>query len=212
MAIYSDLEGKVVLVTGAARGIGKAISEEFARQGSIVIMTDLKHQEELLKKNDEEFEKKYAAFVRYIAGDVTNKEDVKNVASASHMMVGKGFDILVNNAGIIADNIFLRMKEEEWDRVLNVNLYGTKNFCQAVLPQMLKQKKGSIINIASVIGLYGNTGQANYAASKAGIIALTKSIAKEYGSRGIRANAIAPGYIETAMSHQIPEKTKATYG
>lgn len=196
------LEGKTALITGAARGIGKALALRFAQNGSNIAFTDLVIDEnaEQTKREIEELGVKCAAYASNAADFAQTAEVVDKIkVDFGHI------DILVNNAGITKDGLMLRMTEGQWDAVINVNLKSAFNFIHAVLPLMMRQRKGSIINMASVVGVHGNAGQANYAASKAGLIALAKSIAQEVGSRGIRANAIAPGFIETAMTAALPE-------
>jgi len=196
------LEGKVALITGAARGIGKSIAMKFAKEGADIAFTDL-NRDENMEATEKEIEalgvkaKGYASN----AADFAQTEDVvaKIKEDFGHI------DILVNNAGITKDGLMMRMTEAQWDAVIAVNLKSAFNFIHAILPIMMRQRNGSIINMASVVGVHGNAGQANYAASKAGLIALAKSIAQEVGSRGIRANAIAPGFIETAMTAALPE-------
>lgn len=199
------LEGKVALVTGAARGIGKALAVRFAREGADIAFTDLAINEDALqtKKEIEELGVKCRAY----AADASNFEETEKIVNTIKDDFGR-IDVLVNNAGITKDGLMLRMTEQQWDLVLKVNLKSAFNFIHAVLPIMLRQKGGSIINMASVVGVHGNAGQANYAASKAGMIALAKSVAQEVGSRGIRANAIAPGFIETAMTAALPEEVR----
>ena len=193
------LEGKTALITGAARGIGKALALRFAQNGANIAFTDLVIDEnaEQTKREIEELGVKCAAYAADFAQTAEVVDKIK--VDFGHI------DILVNNAGITKDGLMLRMTEGQWDAVINVNLKSAFNFIHAVLPLMMRQRKGSIINMASVVGVHGNAGQANYAASKAGLIALAKSIAQEVGSRGIRANAIAPGFIETAMTAALPE-------
>lgn len=196
------LEGKTAIVTGASRGIGKAVAIEFAKQGCNVAFTDLFYNEQAM-----ETEKEIAAFgvkVKGYASDASNFEDTDKVVAEIVKEFG-AVDILVNNAGITKDTLLMRMTEEQWDMVINVNLKSVFNFTKAVQRTMLKQRSGSIINMSSVVGVSGNAGQANYSASKAGIIGFTKSVAKELGSRGIRSNAIAPGFIITEMTGQLPE-------
>lgn len=196
------LEGKTALITGAARGIGKALALRFAQNGANIAFTDLVIDEnaEQTKREIEELGVKCAAYASN-AADFAQTADVVDKIKVDFGHI----DILVNNAGITKDGLMLRMTEGQWDAVINVNLKSAFNFIHAVLPLMMRQRKGSIINMASVVGVHGNAGQANYAASKAGLIALAKSIAQEVGSRGIRANAIAPGFIETAMTAALPE-------
>lgn len=196
------LEGKTAFITGAARGIGKALALRFAQNGANIAFTDLVIDEnaEQTKREIEELGVKCAAYASNAADFAQTAEVVDKIkVDFGHI------DILVNNAGITKDGLMLRMTEGQWDAVINVNLKSAFNFIHAVLPLMMRQRKGSIINMASVVGVHGNAGQANYAASKAGLIALAKSIAQEVGSRGIRANAIAPGFIETAMTAALPE-------
>ena len=196
------LEGNTALITGAARGIGKALALRFAQNGANIAFTDLVIDEnaEQTKREIEELGVKCAAYASNAADFAQTAEVVDKIkVDFGHI------DILVNNAGITKDGLMLRMTEGQWDAVINVNLKSAFNFIHAVLPLMMRQRKGSIINMASVVGVHGNAGQANYAASKAGLIALAKSIAQEVGSRGIRANAIAPGFIETAMTAALPE-------
>lgn len=199
------LEGKTALITGAARGIGKALALRFAQQGANIAFTDLVIDEngEQTKREIEELGVKCQAYASNAADFTQTAEVVEQIKNDfGHI------DILVNNAGITKDGLMMRMTEGQWDAVINVNLKSAFNFIHAVLPLMMRQRKGSIINMASVVGVHGNAGQANYAASKAGLIALAKSIAQEVGSRGIRANAIAPGFIETAMTAALPEDVR----
>ncbi|MFI3263895.1 MAG: 3-oxoacyl-[acyl-carrier-protein] reductase [Rikenellaceae bacterium] len=199
------LEGKVAVVTGAARGIGKAIAIEFAKAGADVAFTDL-----VIDENGLATEAEINALGVKGKGYASNAADF----TATHDVIGqihKDFgriDVLVNNAGITKDGLMMRMSEAQWDAVINVNLKSAFNFVHAVTPIMARQKGGSIINMSSVVGVSGNAGQCNYSASKAGMIGLAKSIAKEMGPRGIRANAIAPGFIITEMTDQLPEEVK----
>ena len=206
------LQGKTALITGAARGIGKAIALRFAAEGADIAFTDLVLNEEMaavVESTRQEIEA-VGVTCRAYAGNAADFAEtdalVKQVvADFGHI------DILVNNAGITKDGLLLRMSEAQWDAVINVNLKSAFNFIHACAPIMMRQRQGSIINMASVVGVHGNAGQANYAASKAGLIALAKSVAKELGSRGVRANAIAPGFIETAMTAALPEETRAEW-
>ena len=199
------LEGKTAIVTGAARGIGKAIAIRFAQEGANVAFTDL-----AIDDNAKATEAEIAALgvkVKAYASNAANFEDTHNVVENIVKDFGR-IDILVNNAGITRDGLMMRMSEQQWDMVINVNLKSAFNFVHAVTPIMMKQKSGSIINMSSVVGVSGNAGQANYSASKAGMIGLAKSISAELGSRGIRANAIAPGFIITEMTAQLPEEVR----
>ena len=194
------LEGKTAIVTGAARGIGKEIALKFASEGCNIAFTDL-----VIDENGKKTEDEISAFGVKCKGYASNAADFAATEQTVEE-IKKEFgciDILVNNAGITKDGLMLRMTEQQWDAVIAVNLKSAFNYIHAVLPVMMRQKAGSIINMASVVGVHGNAGQANYAASKAGLIALAKSVAQEVGSRGIRANAIAPGFIETAMTEAL---------
>lgn len=196
------LTGKNALITGAARGIGKAIALKFASEGANIAFTDL-----VIDENGKKTEEEIAALgvkVKGYASNAANFEETAKVVEQVKNDFGS-IDILVNNAGITKDGLMMRMTEQQWDAVIAVNLKSAFNFIHACTPIMMRQRKGSIINMASVVGVHGNAGQSNYAASKAGLIALAKSIAQEMGSRGIRANAIAPGFIETAMTAALPE-------
>lgn len=199
------LEGKTALITGAARGIGKALALRFAQEGANIAFTDLVIDENGLKTKEEieAFGVKCEAYASNASDFAATEEVVKKIQEEFGRI-----DILVNNAGITKDGLMMRMNEGQWDAVIAVNLKSAFNFIHAVLPIMMRQRGGSIINMASVVGVHGNAGQANYAASKAGLIALAKSIAQEVGSRGIRANAIAPGFIETAMTEALPEAVR----
>lgn len=199
------LEGKVALITGASRGIGKGIALKFASEGADIAFTDLFADEnmEATVKEIEALGVKAKGYASNAADFVQTEEVVAKVKDDfGHI------DILVNNAGITKDGLMLKMSEAQWDAVIAVNLKSAFNFIHAIIPVMMRQRHGSIINMASVVGVHGNAGQANYAASKAGLIALAKSIAQEVGSRGIRANAIAPGFIETAMTAALPEEVR----
>lgn len=195
------LEGKVALVTGAARGIGRTIAEKFAAEGADLALCDLK-QEWLADTAKAVADKgrKVACF----AADVSQAADVQATVDGAHKTFGK-IDLLVNNAGITRDGFLVRMTEADWDAVLGVNLKGTFLFTKAVSKIMMKQRSGVIVNVASIIGIVGNAGQCNYAASKAGVIAFSKSAARELASRHIRVNAVAPGYIQTKMTETLPE-------
>ncbi len=196
------LENKVLVVTGAARGIGRAIALKAAQEGANVAFSDIRADE-----NFQSLEKELNAMgvkAKGYVSDASKHEESKQFIDEVIKEFGK-IDVLVNNAGITRDALLMRMTEEQWDLVINVNLKSVFNMTKAVQMYMLKQKGGSIINISSVVGVGGNAGQANYSASKAGIIGFTKSVAKELGSRNIRCNAIAPGFIETDMTKALPE-------
>ncbi len=198
------LKDKVALVTGGARGIGQAIAMTFAKEGADIVVADINL--EIAQKTASEIES-LGRKALALEMDVTTYDLVEEGINKILDKMGK-VDILVNNAGITKDNLILRMSQAEWDAVINVNLKGTFNCMKAVSRPMVKQRSGRIISIASIIGLIGNPGQANYAASKAGIIALTKTVAKELASRNINANAIAPGFIQTEMTAKLPEDIK----
>lgn len=199
------LEGKTALITGAARGIGKAIALKFAAEGANIAFTDLK-----IDETGEATEHEIASIGVKCKGYASNAADFEE----SHHVVEEiiqdfgRIDILINNAGITKDGLMMRMSEQQWDAVINVNLKSAFNFIHAVTPVMMRQKAGSIVNMSSVVGVSGNAGQANYSASKAGMIGLAKSIAKELGSRGIRANAIAPGFIITEMTGALSDEVR----
>lgn len=203
--IMGLLDGKVALITGAARGIGKAIAMIFASEGADVAFTDLVINEvgEQTVKDIEAFGHKVKAY----ASNAANFEETHNVVNQILADFGR-IDILVNNAGITKDGLMLRMSEAQWDAVLNVNLKSAFNFIHALTPIMARQRSGSIINMSSVVGVSGNAGQCNYSASKAGLIGLAKSIAKEMGPRGIRANCIAPGFIISDMTNALSEEVR----
>ena len=199
------LEGKTALITGAARGIGKAIALKYASEGANIAFTDL--------EVNLETEKEIAALgvkAKSYASNAADFAQTEEVVKAVKEEFGS-IDILVNNAGITKDGLMLRMTEQQWDAVIAVNLKSAFNFVHACVPIMMRQRGGSIINMASVVGVHGNAGQANYAASKAGMIALAKSVAQEMGPKGIRANAIAPGFIETAMTAALPEDVREAW-
>ncbi len=202
------LTGKTALVTGAARGIGKAIALRFAAEGANVAFTDL-----VIDENGQATEAEIAAFGVKAKGYASNAADFAQTEQVV-AQVKEDFgsiDILVNNAGITKDGLMLRMTEVQWDAVIAVNLKSAFNFIHAITPIMMRQRGGSIINMASVVGVHGNAGQCNYSASKAGMIALAKSIAQEMGAKGVRANAIAPGFIETAMTAALPDEVRAEW-
>jgi len=203
----NKLENKVVVITGSARGIGFAIAHGFAQQGALTIISDISQEavdSAVEKLKSEGFNAD--GFAMNVTDSAQVEETFKAITSKY-----KNIDVLVNNAGITKDTLIMRMKESDWDAVINVNLKGTFICTQKVSRYMLNQKSGSIINIASVIGIMGNIGQSNYAASKGGIIALTKSTAKEFASRNIRCNAIAPGFIETEMTAQLNQEVVQNY-
>lgn len=202
------LDGKVAIVTGSGRGIGRAIALKYAQEGANVVITDLRCDEQV------------ESFVRELEALGVKAKAYSSDASsfeAAHELVGQVVadfgcvDVLVNNAGITRDTLMMRMTEEQWDLVINVNLKSAFNLIHAVTPVMMKQRSGSIINMASVVGVSGNAGQANYAASKAGMIGLAKSVAKEMGSRGVRANSIAPGFIVTDMTGALSEDVRKSW-
>ncbi len=199
------LLNKVAIITGGAQGIGKSIVLKLASEGAncVIIDVDLQSAQNTAKEVEEKYNVKTLVF----NVDVSNFSQVQSCVDETVAKFGK-VDILVNNAGITKDNLVVRMSEEEWDKVLDVNLKGCFNFIKAVAKHMIKQKSGRIINIASVVGLMGNPGQANYSASKGGVIALTKTVAKELASRGILVNAVAPGFIKTRMTEQLSEEQK----
>lgn len=199
-----ELAGRVALVTGAAQGIGKAISLLLAKQGADIVVSDVNLEKATETAKEIETMGRKAMAVRV---DVSKLQDVDQMVDGVLTQFGK-IDILVNNAGITRDKLILRMSEEDWDAVLNVNLKGTFNCTRAVVRHMAKQRYGKIVSIASVTGEMGNAGQVNYAASKAGVIGLTKTIAREFAQRGINVNAIAPGYIQTPMTDVLSEKVK----
>ena len=202
------LTGKTAIVTGAARGIGKAIAMKFASEGANIAFTDL-----VIDENGKNTEAEIAALgvkVKGYASNAASFEDTAKVVEQIKEDFGT-IDILVNNVGITKDGLMMRMSEGQWDAVINVNLKSAFNFIHACTPIMMRQKSGNIINMASVVGVHGNAGQCNYSASKAGLIGLAKSIAQELGSRGIRANAIAPGFIITDMTAKLSDEVKAEW-
>jgi len=198
--VFEELNGAVVLITGGTRGIGRAIAEAFKEVGATVYITGTSR--ERTEAAAEEIG------VNGVKMDVTDREEVKRVVNEILEKEGK-IDVLINNAGITKDTLFLRMKDEDWDAVINTNLNGVYNVTKAVVPAMVKKRKGVIINISSVVGFTGNVGQVNYSATKSALIGFTKSLAKELGGRNVRVVAVAPGYITTDMTKAIPEKIKA---
>ena len=198
------LENKTAVITGAARGIGKAIAKRFAEEGCNIAFTDL--NEESIRATEAELTALGIKAKGYVS-NAADFNDVENTVKQIHQDFGT-IDVLVNNAGITRDTLMMRMTEKQWDDVITVNLKSAFNFIHAIVPIMARQRSGSIINMASVVGVSGNAGQANYAASKAGLIGLAKSIAKEMGSRNIRANCIAPGFIITEMTNQLPQEVR----
>lgn len=199
------LEGKTAIITGAARGIGKAIAIKYASEGANIAFTDLNIDENALATQKEI--ESYGVKAKGYAANAADFKATAEVVAEIHEEFGQ-IDILVNNAGITRDGLMMRMSEEQWEMVITINLKSAFNFIHAVSPIMMKQKNGSIINMSSVVGVSGNAGQTNYSASKAGMIGLAKSIAKELGSRGIRANAIAPGFIITEMTGALSDKVR----
>ena len=199
------LTGKTALVTGAARGIGKAIALKFAAEGANVAFTDL-----VIDENGKQTEEELLALGVKAKGYASNAADFEQSAQVVNQVKEEfgSIDILVNNAGITKDGLMLRMTEAQWDAVIGVNLKSAFNFIHACTPIMMRQRGGSIINMASVVGVHGNAGQANYAASKAAMIALAKSVAQEMGPKGVRANAIAPGLIDTAMTQALSDEVR----
>jgi len=199
------LLNKIAIVTGGAQGIGKSIVRKLASEGAncVIIDVDIQNAETTAKEVKEEFNVETLVF----KVDVSNFQEVQDCVDETFKKFSR-IDILVNNAGITKDNLILKMTEEEWDKVLDINLKGCFNFIKAVSKYMLKQKSGRIINIASVVGLMGNPGQANYSASKGGLISLTKTVAKEFASRNILVNAVAPGYIKTRMTETLSDEQK----
>ena len=197
-----SLENKIAVVTGSGRGIGQSIAKKLAELNADIVVSDVIDTDETVKIVEGMGRKAIG-----IKGDVSNEEDVKALMEKSIETFGR-IDILVNNAGITRDNLAMRLPVEDWDKVININLKGVFLCTKAAIKYMMKQKAGKVVNIASIIGLVGNPGQVNYSASKAGVIALTKTIAQEVGSRNININAIAPGFIDTAMTQALPEKVR----
>ena len=200
-----QLKDQVAIVTGSGQGIGRAIAEAFAREGASVVISDINAQ--LAEQTAAEIKTKYTVETLAVSGNVSNLSDCETLVQRSLDKFSK-INILINNAGITRDNLILRMSEAEWDSVISVNLKGVFNCTKAVSRVMIKQRSGRIVNIASVVGLMGNAGQANYSASKGGVIALTKTCAREFSSRNILVNAIAPGFIRTAMTDALTNDQK----
>lgn len=202
------LQGKTALITGASRGIGKAIALKFAEEGANIAFTDL-NRDEIMEETESIIKEKGVNVVGY-ASNAASFDDANDLIDNVVKDFGK-IDILVNNAGITRDNLLMRMQEKDWDMIMTVNLKSVFNLTKAIQRVMMKQRYGSIINMSSVVGVSGNAGQSNYSASKAGMIGFTKSIAQEIGSRNIRCNAIAPGFIETEMTHKLPDDVRETW-
>jgi 3-oxoacyl-[acyl-carrier protein] reductase len=198
-------EGKVAIITGAGRGIGKAIAERLASEGADVVICDV--DKEAAERTAEEIRSKYSVKAIAISADVANEGDVNSMVEETIKNFGR-VDFLINNAGITRDSLLLRMSEEEWDKVIAVDLKSVFLCTRAVIRHMMRQRFGRIVNISSVIGLRGNVGQANYASAKAGIIGFTKSAARELAGRNITVNAVAPGYIQTEMTERLPQEVK----
>jgi 3-oxoacyl-[acyl-carrier protein] reductase len=203
----NELAGKVAIVTGSARGIGKAIASALARHGADVVISDVDEAGARATAGEIEALGRRSLAVRC---DVSKRDQVEALIEGAIATLGR-LDILVNNAGITRDTLLVRMSEEQWDLVLDINLKGTFFGCQAAARPMMKARAGKIVNVASITGLIGNAGQANYSASKAGVIALTRTVAKELASRNIQVNAIAPGFIETEMTRDLPEKAREAF-
>jgi 3-oxoacyl-[acyl-carrier protein] reductase len=199
------LKDQVAVITGGAQGIGQAVAEAFAAEGATIVVSDI--NAELAQKTADEIAAKHGVATLACAGDVSAMADCDRLMQAALDKFSR-IDILVNNAGITRDNLILRMTEKEWDSVINVNLKGVFNCTKAASRSMLRQRSGRIVNIASVVGQMGNAGQANYSASKGGVIALTKTCAREFASRNIQVNAIAPGFIRTAMTEKLNEEAR----
>jgi 3-oxoacyl-[acyl-carrier protein] reductase len=204
-----DLSGKVAIVTGSARGIGRAIALKLAEVGADIVVNDIAGASESLESIASEI-RALNRQVLSVTADVSSKDDVNRMVEAAADAFGH-IDILVNNAGVTRDQLLMRMTDEEWDTVLNIDLKSAFLCTRAVVRHMLRQRSGRIVSIASVVGIIGNASQTNYSAAKAGVIAFTRSVAKEVGSRGITANAVAPGFIETKMTEQLDEKRKQAF-
>lgn len=199
------LSGKCAIITGASRGIGKAIALKLASLGANIVLNYRSSEKEAMEVENKI--KEMGVEVLSIKGDISKLEEVENLVMKAKEKFGT-IDIMVNNAGITKDTLLLRMKEEDFDSVIDINLKGVFNCMKSITPIMIRQKHGKIINLSSVVGISGNAGQVNYAASKAGVIGMTKSLAKEVGSRGINVNAVAPGFIETDMTNELGDKFK----
>jgi len=199
-----ELKGRVAIVTGGAQGIGKSIAAQLAQAGANVVIADV--AEEMAKATAEEISRKGSEAIS-IRVDVSNLSSVEEMVKKTLDKFDR-IDILINNAGITRDALVMRMKEEDWDLVLDINLKGAFNCIKVVSPVMMKQRYGKIVNIASIVGMSGNVGQANYSASKGGLIALTKTCAQELASRQINVNAVAPGFIQTSMTERLPQEVK----
>ncbi len=200
-----NLKDKVAVITGAARGIGKEIAIDLAKNGAKIVVSDILI--EMAEETAAEIKKEYGVDTLAIKTDVSSMSDTEELIKTTMSTFGS-VDILVNNAGVTRDNLIMRMTEEEWDFVININLKGVFNCIKSVTRTMMKQRAGKIINITSVVGQMGNAGQINYSASKAGVIGMTKTTAKELSSRGINVNAVAPGFIQTEMTDRLPETAK----
>lgn len=200
-----DLKGKVSLITGGSRGIGKGIALKLAKAGSDIVLVDISDCDDTMSEIEQ-----LGRRVLSLKADVSKMDDTKEVVEKTLEEFG-GVDILVNNAGITRDNLLMKMSEEDWDSVLDINLKGSFNMSKSLIRSMLKKKNCSIINMASVVGVNGNAGQCNYAASKAGLIGFTKSLAKEVAKKNIRVNAVAPGFIKSDMTDKLPEKVIGEY-
>ena len=199
-----DFTGKTVIVTGSARGIGRSIAERFAKAGAKVVISDI--DEAAVRQTAGEMPGEAVG----IKADVTKADEVEKLIAGAQEQFGQ-VDVVVNNAGITRDTLMIRMDEKDWDMVLDINLKGAFLVTKSAAKVMMKQRSGRIVNVSSVVGLFGNAGQANYSASKAGLLGLTKSAAKELGARGVTVNAVAPGYIETEMTKQLPEAAKNAF-
>ncbi|MBO7540305.1 MAG: SDR family NAD(P)-dependent oxidoreductase, partial [Bacteroidales bacterium] len=197
------LEGKIALITGAAQGIGRSIALEFAKNGADILFTDIRADERSEAVTNEL--KAFGVRAEFFAADASSLEQTQELGKIIAEKYGR-VDVLVNNAGITRDTLLMRMSAEDWNRVITLNLTSVFNYTKVFSAMMMRQRKGSIINMSSIVGVNGNAGQCNYSASKAGIIGFTKSVAKELGSRNIRSNAIAPGFIQTAMTGKLSEE------